>query len=325
MDTRTIPGPAKETWIWRSAALRQCETGCKEKLPQTSRTAVSASMPTATRSRLLRTRPWKAAPRTAAWKSFCQARNKGARVNPMRPAAVVMGTNAAPSALHASAVGRGRFWHDILGAFSPNRVISKAALRFIIAFQIAVLLLVWATSTYVFLPKPMDVWRAFLDLWSHEGLGQELIVSFSLNLQAMAWATLVSLGLAYLTVVPAFQPIAMAVSKGRFLGMVGLTFFFTIIFSSGHQLKVSLLVFGVAVFFVTSMIDVVAQIPKEKFDLARTLRIGALLLNQNKHFRLEAVFAIQIAILLIGLFQDYALGLAKKFLFPYADLQLEKR
>jgi NitT/TauT family transport system permease protein len=136
-------------------------------------------------------------------------------------------------------------------------------------------------------------------------------------------------------------------------------------------LKVSLLVFGVAVFFVTSMIDVVAQVPKEKFDLARTLRmgewrvvweviilgradaafdamrqnaamgwmmltmvegisrseggIGALLLNQNKHFRLEAVFAIQIAILLIGLFQDYALGLAKKFLFPYADLQLEKR
>jgi hypothetical protein len=28
---------------------------------------------------------------------------------------------------------------------------------------------------------------------------------------------------------------------------------------------------------------------------------------------------------LIGLFQDYALGLAKKFLFPYADLQLEKK
>ena len=292
-------------------------------------------------------------------------------MNPMKPAAGTMGTNAAPAASRAAAAGRGSFWHEILGAFSPNRVISKAAFRFIIAFQVAVLLIVWATSTYVFLPKPMDVWRAFVDLWSHEGLGQELIVSFSLNLQAMAWATLISLGLAYLTVVPAFQPIAMAVSKGRFLGMVGLTFFFTIIFSSGHRLKVSLLVFGVAVFFVTSMIDVVAQVPKEKFDLARTLRmgewrvvwevivlgradaafdamrqnaamgwmmltmvegisrseggIGALLLNQNKHFRLEAVFAIQIAILLIGLFQDYALGLAKKFLFPYADLQLEKR
>jgi NitT/TauT family transport system permease protein len=250
-------------------------------------------------------------------------------------------------------------------------VISKSAFRFIIVSQIAVLLLVWSTSSYVFLPKPLGVWRAFVDLWNHEGLGQELIVSFLLNVQAMAWATVISLGLAYLTVVPAFQPIAHAVSKGRFLGMVGLTFFFTIIFASGHRLKVSLLVFGVSVFFVTSMIDVVAQVPKEKFDLARTLRmgewrvvweviilgradaafdamrqnaamgwmmltmvegisrseggIGALLLNQNKHFRLEAVFAIQIAILLIGLFQDYALGLAKKFLFPYADLQLEKR
>ena len=275
-------------------------------------------------------------------------------------------------AASASAVGgRIGFLHDVLSAFSPNRVISRAAFRFIIVFQIAVLLLVWATSTYVFLPKPMDVWRAFVDLWNNEGLGQELIVSFLLNVQAMAWATVISLGLAYLTVVPVFQPIGHAVSKGRFLGMVGLTFFFTVIFASGHRLKVSLLVFGVAVFFVTSMIDVVAQVPKEKFDLARTLRmgewrvvwevivlgradaafdamrqnaamgwmmltmvegisrseggIGALLLNQNKHFRLEAVFAIQIAILLIGLFQDYALGLAKKFLFPYANLQLEKR
>src|SRR5437870_9905040 len=173
-----------------------------------------------------------------------------------------------------AASGRVSFFHDVLGAFSPNRIISKGALRFIIAFQIAVLLLVWATSTYVFLPKPMDVWRAFVDLWNNEGLGQELIVSFLLNVQAMAWATVISLGLAYLTVVPVFQPIALAVSKGRFLGMVGLTFFFTVIFASGHRLKVSLLVFGVAVFFVTSMIDVVAQIPKEKFDLARTLRMG---------------------------------------------------
>jgi NitT/TauT family transport system permease protein len=283
----------------------------------------------------------------------------------MRPEAATIAASA------PAASGRVSFLNDLLAAFSPNRVISKAALRFIIVFQLAVLLLVWATSSYVFLPKPMGVWHAFVDLWNNEGLGQELIVSFLLNVQAMAWATVISLGLAYLTVVPVFQPIAHAVSKGRFLGMVGLTFFFTVIFVSGHRLKVSLLVFGVAVFFVTSMIDVVTQVPKEKFDLARTLRmgewrvvwevivlgradaafdamrqnaamgwmmltmvegisrseggVGALLLNQNKHFRLEAVFAIQIAILLIGLCQDYVLGLAKEFLFPYADLQLEKR
>src|SRR5437879_4337601 len=145
----------------------------------------------------------------------------------MKSAAGTMGTTTAPAAGRLTTAGRGSFWRDMLGAFSPNRVISKAALRFIIGFQVAVLLIVWATSTYVFLPKPMDVWRAFVDLWTHEGLGQELIVSFILNVQAMTWATLISLGLAYLTVVPVFQPIALAVSKGRFLGMVGLTFFFT--------------------------------------------------------------------------------------------------
>jgi NitT/TauT family transport system permease protein len=292
-------------------------------------------------------------------------------VHPIKPATGAMGATATTVTSPRAPASNRRVWQDLLGAFSPNRVISKTAFRFIIVFQIAVLLTVWATSTYVFLPKPMDVWRAFVDLWNHEGLGQELIVSFSLNVQAMAWATVISLGLAYLTVVPFFQPIVQAVSKGRFLGMVGLTFFFTVIFASGHRLKVSLLVFGVAVFFVTSMIDVVAQVPKEKFDLARTLRmgewrvvweviilgradaafdamrqnaamgwmmltmvegisrseggVGALLLNQNKHFRLEAVFAIQISILLIGLLQDYVLGLAKAFLFPYAGLQLEKR
>jgi len=260
---------------------------------------------------------------------------------------------------------------ELLGAFSPNRVVSKTTIRIIVAFEVAVLLLVWATSSYVFLPKPMDVLRAFTDLWSHEGLGQELIISFMLNIQAIAWATLISLGLAYLTVVPSFRPIVLELSKGRCLSLGRLTFFFTLLFTSGHQLKVGLLVFGVTVFFVTSMIDVVAQVPKEKFDLARTLRmgewrvvwevivlgradaafdalsqnaamgwmmltmvegisrseggIGALLLNQNKHFHLEAVFAIQLSILVIGLFQDYMLGVAKKFICPYADLQLEQR
>ena len=165
-------------------------------------------------------------------------------------------------------------WGEILGMFSPNRVVSKATMRLIIVFQIALLLAVWATSSYVFLPKPLAVLRAFADLWSNEGMGQELIVSFMLNVKAMAWATALSLGLAYLTVVPVFRPMVLALSKGRFLGMVGLTFFFTLLFSKGHNLKVSLLVFGVGVFFVTSMIDVVAQVPKEKFDLARTLRMG---------------------------------------------------
>src|SRR5216683_7289407 len=260
--------------------------------------------------------------------------------------------------------------NQAIEVLSPNRVISKQTVRWLVGFQLVMLFFIWVFSPTVFLPKPREVLNALSEMWM-EGLGGELITSFYLNLQAIAFATVLSLGMAYLTVIPFFRPIVTLLSKLRFLSMVGLTFFFTLMATTGHELKLFLLVFSVSVFFVTGMAEVVASIPKEKFDLARTLRmgewrvvyevivlgqadkafevlrqnaamgwmmltmvegisrseggVGAMLLNQNKHFRLEAVFAIQIAILLIGLCQDYALGLAKKFLFPYADLQLEKR
>jgi NitT/TauT family transport system permease protein len=208
-------------------------------------------------------------------------------------------------------------------------------------------------------------------LWFQEGLGRELITSFSLNLEALGLTLLISLALSYLTVVPVFRPVASAVSKGRFLGLIGLTFLFTLILGGGRPLKVALLVFGMTVFFVTSMADVVAAIPREQFDHARTLRmgewrvvwevvvrgtadkamevlrqnaaigwmmltmvegisrseggIGAMLLNQNRHFRLAEVFAIQLLILVVGVLQDYGLGALKRLLFPYSELGLERR
>jgi NitT/TauT family transport system permease protein len=192
-----------------------------------------------------------------------------------------------------------------------------------------------------------------------------------MNLEALGLTVVISLLLSYLTVIPAFRPLAVAVSKGRFLGLIGLTFLFTLMVGGGRPLKVSLLVFGMTVFFVTSMASEVLAIPREKFDHARTLRmnewkvvwevvvlgtadrafevlrqnaaigwmmltmvegisrseggVGAMLLNQNKHFHLAEVFAIQITILLVGLFQDFGIGLLRRLVCPYADLTLERR
>jgi len=52
--------------------------------------------------------------------------------------------------------------------------------------------------------------------------------------------------------------------------------------------------------------------------------VGTILLDQNHHFRLAAVFAIQLTILLLGLFQDYSIGLLKNMFCPYAALTLER-
>ena len=259
---------------------------------------------------------------------------------------------------------------EALAIFAPNRVLNRNTIRLLIVSQVVIAFLVWAFSPFVLLPKPLEVLAALTDLW-RQGLGAELITSFYLNIQAIALATLVSLLMAYASVMPFFRPLVALLSKLRFLSLVGLTFFFTLMAKSGHELKLSLLVFSVSVFFITGMADVIEGIPKEKFDLARTLRmgewrvvwevvvlgqidnafdvlrqnaaigwmmltmvegivrseggVGTILLDQNHHFRLSAVFAIQLTILFLGLLQDYGIGLTKGLFCPYAALTLERK
>jgi NitT/TauT family transport system permease protein len=260
---------------------------------------------------------------------------------------------------------------SIAALFLPNRVVSPAVMRILIVVQAAVALAIWWSAPFKVLPRPDEVVRALATLWRVQGLSWEVITSLSLNLQAIAWTIVISLLLSYLTVIPFFRPIAAAVSKGRFLGLIGLTLIFTLMIGGGHALKLALLVFGMSVFFVTSMAAVIQELPREAFDHARSLGmsefrivwevvvlgtaadafevlrqnaaigwmmltmvegisraqggLGAMLLNQNKHFHLAEVFAIQLLILAIGILQDYAIGALRRICCPYADLLLERR
>lgn len=259
---------------------------------------------------------------------------------------------------------------NFLSIFSPNKVLSKSTGTLLVVAQIVLFFILWCYSNFVFLPTPVEIVHSFDELWK-EGMGIELITSFYLNLQAIGFALLASLGLAYLSVIPFFRPIVSFFGKLRFLSLAGLTFFFTMAAKNGHELKLYLLVYSISVFFVTSMIDVLDSIPKVQYDLARTLKmgdwrivwevivlgqadkvfdclrqnaaigwmmltmiegmsrseggIGAVLLNQNKHFHLSAVMAIQLLILAIGLGQDYAIGVLKKVFCPYSNLTTERK
>ena len=125
----------------------------------------------------------------------------------------------------------------------------------------------------VFLPGPMDVIEAFPNLID-QGLWQNLFVSVSTNTQAIGLSCLVVIPLSYLTVMPIARPLVRALSKLRFLGMTGLVVLFTLAFGGGHGLKLALLTFGMGVFLITSLYDIVESIPREEFDHARTLRMG---------------------------------------------------
>ena len=259
----------------------------------------------------------------------------------------------------------------ILDAFKPNRAVSGATMRLLIAVEVGLALLLWIFSPFAVLPTPMEVISALQNLWMNAGLGQNLAISFALNLKALAWSSLISLGLAYLSVLPVFRPLVTAISKGRFLSLAGISLIFTLIWGGGDPLKTALLTFSITVFYVTSMASVVAAIPKGEFDHARTLRmsewrivwevvilgtadkvfevlrqnaaigwmmltmieglvrsgggVGTALLNEQKRFALPELYAIQFLILFVGLTQDYAIGVLRRFLCPYADLTLERK
>ncbi|MBS1722672.1 MAG: nitrate ABC transporter permease [Armatimonadetes bacterium] len=256
-------------------------------------------------------------------------------------------------------------------AFSPNKVLSPNAVRLIVLLQVAAFVAVWLNSPFAILPRPQEVVAAFGHLAQHEGLFAEIMTSMELNVKALLAMSVLGLGCAYLTVMPFFRPVVTAMSKGRFLSLVGFTFVFTLMVGGGGPLKMCLLVLGMTVFFLTSMASVVSEIPKETFDHARTLRmsewrvvwevvvlgtadkafevlrqnaaigwmmltmvegisrseggIGAMLLNQQKHFHIAEVFAIQLAILFVGLCQDYVLGFIRRIVCPYAYLTLERK
>ena len=139
----------------------------------------------------------------------------------------------------------------------------------------AVLSLLWYIGTGYSLPGPREILLAWGDLLVSGGLLYELLfVSLRLNLEVVAISTVVSVGLAYLTVSRFGRVPAIGLSKLRFFGMAGLVIVFQRMLGGGHALKVGMLCFIMTTFFVTSMIDVVGSVTKQEYDLTRTLRMS---------------------------------------------------
>lgn len=242
---------------------------------------------------------------------------------------------------------------------------------YMVLVQIAAAVGLWSMAPESLLPKPWEIWNAWLKLMS-EGFLVDIGTSLLLTAEAVAITIVVSLGLAYLSVVPKFahyvRPTVVLVTKLRFNSLVGLSFALMLVFK-GHELKLWLLVFGMAVWLVTSMLAVIKDIPKEEYDLARTLGMsewqvwsevvmrgtadqalevirqnvamgwmmltmveglvhseggmGVMLIDNNKYLHLDAVFAIQITVVVIGVALDLLLELFKDMVCPYAKLGKE--
>ena len=161
----------------------------------------------------------------------------------------------------------------MLDVISPLKVVSKQTMLMLFVGTVVVLGLCWMFSPSPLLPTPPEVWSCFQDQWT-AGLGSQLVTSYTLNLQAIMWSVIISLGFSYLSVVPIFKPIVAMSTYLRFLSMAGLSVAFAVAIANPHTVKVAMLTFSISVWFITSMLDVIKAIPQEQFDLARTLRMG---------------------------------------------------
>lgn len=120
-------------------------------------------------------------------------------------------------------------------------------------------------------PTPSQVWSGLKSLYA-EGLVVHIASSLGLCLQAAAISLVISLIVVYLSPLPALKPVAVFLSRLRYLPLTGITFYLSILVSGARNMQVWVLVVFMSLYFITSLLAVLKDIPEEEIDHARSLK-----------------------------------------------------
>lgn len=164
--------------------------------------------------------------------------------------------------------------NDLLEAFrilgAPGRFV-RANLLII---WLVILFLVWAFSPIPGMPYPSEVLAAFQEMWASDdtnNLVYNTYVTLKLNVLGLFYATILSLIISYLSVLPVLRPLNQMLQWLRYLPIVAFNLIFLSLFAIGPNLKIAMLTVGMSFFLITGMTAVINQIPRLKFELARVL------------------------------------------------------
>lgn len=163
----------------------------------------------------------------------------------------------------------------IQGLYSPLTVINKRTFLILALVEGIIALLIWQLTAGELIPTPARVAAAAIAILGGDYFYTNLVQSLALIVEGMGISIAIALLVAYLSLIPLFKPLAEFVIKCRYLTLTGLIFFFTLITSSGHTLKLSLLIFGIVPFFVTSLLSVIDAINVQEYEMCRTLRMSS--------------------------------------------------
>lgn len=132
----------------------------------------------------------------------------------------------------------------------------------------------WFINPIESLPTPPEVLDAFRKAWAEpgaSGLVYNTYITLKLNVVGLFYSSVISLIVAYLSVIPVFQPFNKMVQWLRYIPIVGFNLVFLTLFAIGWPMKVAMLTTGMTFFLVTSMTGVIASIPRMKYELAKVL------------------------------------------------------
>jgi NitT/TauT family transport system permease protein len=224
-------------------------------------------------------------------------------------------------------------------------------MQVITLIHIAIAIALWMRVPESTFPGPVAIAQAFGRLWEESALGRELITSLVLNLHMIALLIPIGVITAVMRSLSLSQGLVTVMGTFRFLGLTGLTLIFTSYTSGAHSLKLSILVFSVGAYYVTSIARIVDAVPQSKRDYVRTMGmsewqamyevdlrgcaaemlealrqnqamgwmmltavegiakseggVGTLLLQSQRTWELDEVYAIQVTLWLLGLTIDW--------------------
>lgn len=156
---------------------------------------------------------------------------------------------------------------------TPFENVKPSTTTFIIFGWLIALVSFWfisSTGTTHLFPTPVQVFKGFKNAWN-EGLMVHLFSSLSLCAKAVFYSVLISMLFAYASTIPVFKQWVNFISKLRYLPLAGIAFYITILISDARQIQIWVLVVFMSTYLITSLMQMVKDIPQEEFDHARTL------------------------------------------------------
>jgi len=158
---------------------------------------------------------------------------------------------------------------------TPLISINNRIFTILVIVNISIALLLWQIfSTGGLIPTPVKIGESIFKIIKTAEFFDNLFISLALTFKGMFYSIIIALIVCYASLIPFFNPFAKFIIKCRYLTLTGLIFLFTLLTSNGHNLKMSLLIFGIVPFFVTSFLSIIDAINEQEYELCKTLRMN---------------------------------------------------